>query len=42
MEKINDQVLNIFDGEHQKGARPKLWDGRAGDRIVEILASGSC
>jgi UDP-N-acetylglucosamine 2-epimerase (non-hydrolysing) len=31
------ELARILEGKHKKGAIPPLWDGRAGDRIAEIL-----
>ena len=39
--KIVNEAFEILDGSGKRGSRPQLWDGGAGDRIVEILASGS-
>lgn len=33
------ETLNILSGAGKRGQRPKLWDGRAAQRIVSILAS---
>ena len=38
-EKILQTALSILDGKAKKGNVPPLWDGKAGKRIVEILAS---
>ena len=37
MEKLNDEVLNIFEGECKKGARPELWDGKSAARILNVI-----
>jgi UDP-N-acetylglucosamine 2-epimerase (non-hydrolysing) len=37
--KIMDTVNMILDGQGKKGKIPQYWDGHAGDRIVEIIAS---
>lgn len=36
-ERIIQEVKNILDGKGKKGQIPELWDGRAAERIVEIL-----
>lgn len=36
-EKIIAEVLNALNGKGKKGTRPILWDGRAAERIVQIL-----
>jgi UDP-N-acetylglucosamine 2-epimerase (non-hydrolysing) len=35
--KLISEVARILDGKRKVGAIPPLWDGRAGDRIAEIL-----
>lgn len=35
--KIAPALDRLFAGEWKKGSIPPLWDGRAGERIVEIL-----
>jgi UDP-N-acetylglucosamine 2-epimerase (non-hydrolysing) len=35
---IKKEVQSILAGSHRVGCIPELWDGRAGERIVEILA----
>ncbi len=38
-EKIITEAFKILDGKGKKGSCPELWDGRAAERIVEILAT---
>lgn len=35
--RIEQAVARVLGGEHKAGRRPALWDGRAAERIVEIL-----
>lgn len=35
--RIEQAVAKVLGGEHKAGRRPALWDGRAAERIVEIL-----
>jgi UDP-N-acetylglucosamine 2-epimerase (non-hydrolysing) len=37
-EEILKTAFTILDGKAKKGSVPPLWDGKAGSRIVEILA----
>ena len=37
-ERILDEAEKILRGHGKAGSRPQLWDGRAAERIVEILA----
>jgi UDP-N-acetylglucosamine 2-epimerase (non-hydrolysing) len=37
--KIQDIAINTLDGKIKKGSIPKLWDGYASERIVDILLS---
>jgi len=39
-EKIVEEAFKILDGKSKTGNCPELWDGKAAERIVEILASG--
>jgi len=32
------EALDILGGQYKKGGRPELWDGRTGERIVEVLS----
>jgi UDP-N-acetylglucosamine 2-epimerase (non-hydrolysing) len=36
-ESLLAELARIVEGKHKKGAIPPLWDGRAGDRIADIL-----
>jgi UDP-N-acetylglucosamine 2-epimerase (non-hydrolysing) len=36
-QKIIDEAFIILNGKGKRGDRPELWDGRAAERIVEIL-----
>ena len=36
-QKIIDEAFKILDGEGKKGSCPEMWDGRASERIVNIL-----
>jgi len=40
-DKIKSEVTNILNGKGKTGRVPKRWDGKAAERIVEILASRS-
>jgi UDP-N-acetylglucosamine 2-epimerase (non-hydrolysing) len=35
--KVEDAALSVLNGNFKKGRIPELWDGRAADRIAEIL-----
>ena len=37
--KIVSEVRKVFSGEGKQGRRPDLWDGKAAERIVAIMAS---
>jgi UDP-N-acetylglucosamine 2-epimerase (non-hydrolysing) len=37
-EQIVDEVRRVLRGQGKQGRRPALWDGRASERIVEVLA----
>jgi UDP-N-acetylglucosamine 2-epimerase (non-hydrolysing) len=37
-EKIMSEARRVLRGEGKQGRRPHLWDGKAAERIVEILA----
>ena len=37
--RIVAEVRKVLTGQGKQGRRPQLWDGRAAERIVEILAS---
>ena len=36
--RLAEEVSNILAGRGKRGRRPKLWDGRAAERTVQILA----
>ena len=36
-QKIIDETFKIIDGRGKKGNRPELWDGKAAERIVDVL-----
>jgi UDP-N-acetylglucosamine 2-epimerase (non-hydrolysing) len=38
-DRIISEVRKVLQGEGKQGRRPHLWDGKAAERIVEILAS---
>ena len=37
LQKAQEAALGILDGKLKKGTIPELWDGKAAERIVEIL-----
>src|SRR3972149_2027865 len=37
-QKLKDEAFKILSGKGKKGSIPELWDGKAAERIVEILA----
>jgi UDP-N-acetylglucosamine 2-epimerase (non-hydrolysing) len=39
MERLRVEVGSILDGATKKGTIPVFWDGKAGERIVDILAN---
>jgi len=41
-DRIIEEFFKILNGKGKKGTCPKLWDGKAADRIVKILVSNSC
>ncbi len=38
--EIIEEAFKILDGKGKRGNVPKLWDGKAAERIVEVLAKG--
>jgi UDP-N-acetylglucosamine 2-epimerase (non-hydrolysing) len=36
-ERVIATARRVLQGEYPKGARPSMWDGRAGERIVRVL-----
>jgi len=39
MNKFREELAKILSGRAKKGSVPPLWDGRAGERIAEILVT---
>jgi UDP-N-acetylglucosamine 2-epimerase (non-hydrolysing) len=39
-ERIVAEALRILEGEGKTGRVPELWDGRAAERIVDVLLDG--
>jgi UDP-N-acetylglucosamine 2-epimerase (non-hydrolysing) len=37
-QKLKEEAFKILSGKGKKGSIPELWDGKAAERIVEILA----
>ena len=37
-QKIVDEAFKVLDGKGKKGNRPEMWDGKASERIVNILS----
>jgi UDP-N-acetylglucosamine 2-epimerase (non-hydrolysing) len=37
IQRVRDEIQKILRGESKKGAVPPLWDGRASERIAEVL-----
>lgn len=40
MERLVSEVRAVLDGRGKQGATPEYWDGRAGERIAEIVFAG--
>lgn len=40
IQKITTEAFKILDGREKRGSIPKPWDGKAAERIVDILAGG--
>jgi UDP-N-acetylglucosamine 2-epimerase (non-hydrolysing) len=38
--RIVEEAFRVLDGHGKVGRRPALWDGRAAERIVELLECG--
>ena len=36
-QKIIDEAFKILDGKGKKGNRPEMWDGKAAEKIIEVL-----
>ncbi len=41
VERLKVEAQRVLDGKAKKGRIPPLWDGRAGERIVDVLAGGA-
>lgn len=41
-ERISEEAFKILDGKGKQGTCPELWDGKTAERIVKILAAGTC
>ena len=39
--RLEREIANVLDGRRKHGRIPPLWDGRAGERIANIIADGS-
>jgi len=39
MERLKGEVYNILNGKAKKGKIPPLWDGKAAERIADIVVS---
>jgi UDP-N-acetylglucosamine 2-epimerase (non-hydrolysing) len=37
LELLNSELARVLEGKAKKGSIPPLWDGRAGERIAEVL-----
>ena len=37
MGRLKEELQRILDGNPKKGTIPDLWDGRAGERITNIV-----
>lgn len=40
IDSLPDQVAKVLAGDWKKGRIPELWDGRASERIADVLAQG--
>ena len=38
MDRLKDEVHRILNGNGKKGSVPPLWDGKAGERIAEVIS----
>ena len=36
-DKMQSEVTRVLEGNGKKGSIPELWDGRAGERIADVL-----
>lgn len=41
LELLRKEVMNVLNGNAKRGKNPELWDGRAGERIADILCPQS-
>ena len=39
LDRVGEVALHILNGNNKDGELPELWDGKAGDRIVDILVN---
>jgi UDP-N-acetylglucosamine 2-epimerase (non-hydrolysing) len=39
-EPLREAIIDLLDKPRKKGALPPLWDGKAAERIVEIILEG--
>jgi UDP-N-acetylglucosamine 2-epimerase (non-hydrolysing) len=37
MERLKNEVYNVLNGKAKKGTVPPLWDGKASERIAEVI-----
>jgi UDP-N-acetylglucosamine 2-epimerase len=37
-QKIIDEAFKVLDGKAKRGSCPEMWDGKASERIVNILS----
>jgi hypothetical protein len=37
MELLKTEVYRILDGQAKKGSVPPLWDGKASERIADVI-----
>jgi UDP-N-acetylglucosamine 2-epimerase (non-hydrolysing) len=37
-QKIIDEAFKVLDGKEKRGSCPEMWDGKASERIVNILS----
>ena len=38
--RLKTEFRNILNGQSKKGSKPPLWEGKAADRIAQVLTSG--
>ena len=41
-DKLRYHLIEVLDGTYKQGSCPDLWDGRAAERIAELLARDAC